>query len=259
MRIVVEHLGLERGGKTVLSGLTLSLEPGGFHGILGPNGAGKTTFLELMAGQRMPTSGCVEIDGRSIQDFGSRELARTISVVPQSAEFRFPFPVKEVVMMGRNPHIPRFGKPGKGDIAACSAAIRAADLDALSERPVTELSGGERQRVLFARALCQETPVLMLDEATSNLDIRHALSLLSEVKRRTTKGRLAVGIFQDINLAAQFCDRLHVVAEGGLAVSGSPETVVTQGWMEKIYGVSARIIEDPETRRPQVLHDTRYL
>jgi len=237
----------------VLQGVSFTLAAGRFYGLLGPNGCGKTTLLDLLAGLKRPADGRIRFRGRPLDAYNRRELAREIALVPQNFYINFPFTVHEVVMMGRYPHLKRFAPPRDADRRLVGEAMAAADLMGLARQPVTALSGGERQRVIFARALAQNTGMLMLDEATSNLDIRHTLGLLSRTRERVRQGRLTVlAVFQDVNLAALYCDELLFLQAGGLVAQGTTAEVMRADVLEAVYGVDGRIRPHAEYGLPQV-------
>ena len=208
-----------RPGKTIIDDLSLEIGKGLFYGLMGPNGCGKTTLIDLLAGHLAPQAGKIALDGRDLGDYGKRALALKIALVPQFYNINFPYTAREIVLMGRYPHLSRFAAIGPEEIEQVEAVMAETDTLSLADRPVTELSGGERQRVVFARALVQETPVLFLDEATANLDINHTLNLLTLVKRRIAeKGLTVISVFQDMNLAAAFCDRLVLLNRGRILI-----------------------------------------
>lgn len=241
----IDRLSFAYASRRVLAEVTLAVAEASFTGIVGPNGSGKTTLLELLCGLRRPADGRVRLKGRELASYPRRELARLLALVPQNFYINFPFSVREVVAMGRYPHIPRFGRPGAADRERVAAAMEAAGVAEFAERFVTELSGGERQRVVFARALAQDAPVLLLDEATSNLDIGQALRLLGIAGRSVrAEGRTVVAIFQDINQAAVCCDRLIVLSQGRLAACGATDAVLTPATIRAVFGVEARVVRD---------------
>ena len=245
------HFSYPRG--PVLKGVSFTLTAGNFYGLLGPNGCGKTTLLDLLAGFRRPSGGRIAFRGRPLDSYARRELAREIALVPQDFYINFPFRVQEVVMMGRYPHLKRFARPDSEDHRLVRDAMEAADTDRFARQPVTTLSGGERQRVVFARALAQNAGVLMLDEATSNLDIRHTLGLLSRTREQVRRGRQTVlAVFQDINLAALYCDKLLFLREGRLVVQGPTEEVMQAETLQHVYGVGGCIRPHAEYGLPQV-------
>jgi iron complex transport system ATP-binding protein len=237
------------GDRKVLDGLSFALTPGRFYGILGPNGCGKSTLIDLLMGFQRPQAGQIRYRGRPLASRRRRDLAREIALVPQNFYINFPFTALDVVMMGRYPHMPRFSPPAAGDLAAVEAVMARTDTLAFKHRYMNEMSGGERQRIVFARALVQDTPVLMLDEATSNLDIHHTLTLMDivaeEVRRRQ---KLVVAVIQDINLAASYCDRLILMKGGRIVDCGETQNVLTPDNIRAVFGVASRIYKDPYTR-----------
>ena len=249
----IENLHFGYPQRRVLQGLALSLAPGRFYGLLGPNGCGKTTLLDLMAGLRQPARGTVRFKGRGLNTYPRRALAREMALVPQDFYISFPFAVQDVVMMGRYPHLKRFAHPGAEDRRRVAAAMAATDTRRFARRPVTALSGGERQRVVFARALAQDTGVLLLDEATANLDIRHTLDLLNRVRDNVREGRQTViAVFQDVNLAAMYCDELLFIKDGRIAEQGPTDAVMRAETLLAIYGVAGHIRPHADDGRPQV-------
>ena len=237
----------------VLQGLSLKLAGGRFYGLLGPNGCGKTTLLDLMAGLKRPTDGRILFNGQPLSAYRRRQLAREMALVPQNFYVNFPFAVQEVVMMGRYPHLKRFAHPGPEDDRRVRDAMEITDTLRFARQPVTALSGGERQRVIFARALAQNAKVLMLDEATSNLDIRHSLALLSQTRDRVRRHRLTViAVFQDVNLAAMYCDDLLFLQDGRIGAQGPTAEVMQADTLHAIYGVKGRIRAHAEYGLPQV-------
>jgi iron complex transport system ATP-binding protein len=237
----------------VLNGASLTLPAGRFYGLLGPNGCGKTTLLDLMAGLKRPDGGTIAFRGRPLGAYRRRELAREIALVPQNFYVNFPFSVHDVVMMGRYPHLPRFAHPGADDHRQVQNAMAATDTERFARQSVTALSGGERQRVVFARALAQNTGVLMLDEATANLDIRHTLALLGRTRERVRQnGQTVIAVFQDVNLAALYCDELLFLQDGRIVSQGPTETVMKAEILQAVYGVEGRIRPHTEYGLPQV-------
>ncbi len=233
------------GAVSALHGVSVDLAPGRFHGIIGPNGSGKTTLLDILLGLRRPQAGEVIFDGRPIAAYGRRELARRVALVPQEFAIDFDYTVAEMVMMGRHPYLPRFGTPGEEDRRVVARAMALLDVAAFAGRPVTGLSGGEKQRVVVARALAQDTPYLLLDEATASLDIRHTLQILGTARRLVAEeGRTVVAVLHDCNLAAAFCDRLLVLDRGRLAAHGPTAEVLTPELFARVFGVRARLSRD---------------
>jgi iron complex transport system ATP-binding protein len=245
MNFELQGVGFSFDGKNVVDGVSIALAPGRFHGVVGPNGCGKTTLVDLLCRFRAPQRGKILYGGKALGAYSKRQLAREIALVPQNFYINFPFRVRDVVMMGRYPYVPRFGRPSARDADIVAEVMEAADVAAMSGRLVTELSGGERQRVVFARALAQDTPVLVLDEATSNLDIGHAIRLLGLAAQRVRRGSATVlAVFQDINQAAAYCDRLIFMAGGRIAASGDTCDVLTPDTVRAVFGVAARVYHD---------------
>jgi iron complex transport system ATP-binding protein len=192
----------------VLDGISLTVQRGTFLAVAGPNGAGKSTLVNLLAGLLRPQAGAVSIEAADIRSYSHRDLARKVAVVRQESIPPFGFSVAETVMMARTPHYGQWGFESQFDRTLVTEALDATDTAQFASRPLADLSGGERQRVLIARALAQDTPILLLDEPTSFLDLKHQVEiydLLKSVQR--DKGRTIIAITHDINLAAQYCDR----------------------------------------------------
>lgn len=245
------HFGYAHG--PVLQGLSLTLTAGRLYGLLGPNGCGKTTLLDLLAGLRRPRQGRITFRNRALASYSRQALAREIALVPQNFYVNFPFAVRDVVMMGRYPHLKRFARPEAEDLRLVAKAMAATDTVRFARQPVTALSGGERQRVIFARALAQDTGVLMLDEATANLDIRHTLDLLRLTRQRVrARQQTVIAVFQDINLAAMYCDEILFMKDGGIAVQGPTAEVMRADNLQSIYGVDGHIRPHSTYGLPQV-------
>ena len=242
-------------GKKVIDGVSLALAPGRFYGVIGPNGCGKTTMVDLLCRFRAPQQGRIDYNGKRLSAFSKRQLAREISLVPQNFYINFPFRVRDVVMMGRYPYIPRFGRPSGRDAGIVADVMAAADVAGMAERLVTELSGGERQRVVFARALAQDTPVLILDEATSNLDVGHAIRLLGLAARRVQQeSKTVLAVFQDINQAAAYCDHLVFMSRGKVAAHGDTRDVLNPDTVRAVFGVEARVTHDDYSNSLHVVY-----
>ena len=232
-------------GKRAIDDVSLDLKPGRFYGVVGPNGCGKTTLVDLLCRFRAPQQGQISYSGKELCAYSKRQLAREVALVPQNFYINFPFRVREVVMMGRYPYIPRFSRPTERDAGIVADVMEAADVAGMAERLVTELSGGERQRVVFARALAQDTPVLILDEATSNLDVGHAIKLLGLAADRVrSESRTVLAVFQDINQAAAHCDYLVFMVRGKIAAHGETRDVLNPATVRAVFDVEARVYHD---------------
>lgn len=240
--------------RTIFSGISLDFPTGGFHGVLGPNGSGKTTLLDLITGHLKPVKGEILLDGHPLEDLSAAQLARKCALVPQDFRVNFPFTVDQVVMMGRYPHLGRFGAPDAHDRELVDQAMAATGILDFSLRHVTELSGGERQRVVFARALAQDATCLILDEATSNLDIGHTLALMNLAAHQVKDQKLTViSVLQDINLAARFCHSLLFIKNGKAAAHGPVKEVLTQAVIKEVFEVASKVYYDETIQCPQVV------
>ena len=248
----VEDLSVELGGSEIVSSVSLTADEGELVGLVGPNGAGKTTLLRAVQGLIQPTQGSVTVEGQAIENLSARARGRHIANVPQETGLSFPFPVREAVAMGRNPHIGRFGTSDKVDERRVLTALEKTNLTAFTDRPVTELSGGERQRVLLARAFAQNAPLLLIDEPTSNLDINHAVNTLDMVRSAVNEDTAAVAAIHDLDLAARYCDRLVLLVDGAVLAVGSPESVLTRERLRTAFGIETVVSSDPTTGAPRV-------
>lgn len=250
----MDNLGVCFGSKQALSGVSLSVRAGEYLGVIGPNGSGKSTLLRAMAGAVRPSAGRVRLDGRDVSDFKGRELARRLAVVPQDGEVSFDFSLLDVVLMGRSPRLGRFQREGEGDLAVAERVLERTNLLDLAGQPVGALSGGERQRAMIARALAQETDVLFLDEPTAHLDINFQVEILHLVARENREnGKTVVVVLHDLNLAAEFCDRLVMLSGGEVFADGSPDEVITAENVQSVYGSAVWVRKHPTSGRPYVL------
>jgi iron complex transport system ATP-binding protein len=243
-----EGAAVALGGRTLLAGLDFHVEPGEVLGLVGRNGVGKTTLLRAaLAGQPLER-GRVTVAGDDVRRLSRRALARRLALVPQDLHVPFPFRVGELVLMGRAPHQPLLGLESQSDLERAEAALERLGLSGLADREIDTLSGGERQLVLFARALVQDPAVLLLDEPTAFLDLRHRVDVLREVRSFTRSGRAALVVSHDLSLAARTCDRLVLLGEGGIVCQGPPEAVLTPEHLSRGFGVDAEILPGPDGR-----------
>lgn len=238
-------LGMDFGNGPVLDAVDVALRPGEMVGLIGPNGAGKSTLLSLLMGLFRASTGEVLVAGRALSGLSRRRLARIMALVPQHLEIGFAFRVREVVAMGRYPYLGRFQVAGAADLAAIDEAMALTGVDLLANRTIDTLSGGERQRVLIARAIAQQTPVVLLDEVTANLDLSHQLEVLELAARMAAEGRLVVAAIHDLTMASRYCERLLLLADGQLRVDGSVREVLTPEHLRRFFGVDANIDQAP--------------
>ena len=241
----------------VLTQFSLNIHPGVFLGIVGPNGSGKSTLVRALSRALRPSSGTVLLNESDLyMGVSAREAARAIGVVPQETAVSLDFSVREVVRMGRAPHLPRrpFASETAEDERVVTEAMRAARVEGLADRTVPTLSGGERQRVLFARALAQQPDVILLDEPTAHLDLRHQTETLTLARDLAHVGGKAVlAVLHDINLAAAYCDALVLLHAGRIVAQGPPEQVVTAANLQEVYGARVWVRRHPASGRPLVL------
>ncbi|NUR24803.1 MAG: ABC transporter ATP-binding protein, partial [Catenulispora sp.] len=226
--------------------------------VIGPNGCGKSTLLRALARLLRPAAGAVLLDGTAIARLPTRQVARTVGLLPQSPTAPDGITVAELVARGRHPHQGLLRRWSDADERATAEAMAATGVADLADRPVDELSGGQRQRVWAAMALAQETPLLLLDEPTTYLDIAHQVEFLDLCARlHEEQGRTLVAVLHDLNQAARYADHLIVLREGRVAASGPPREVVTAELVEEVFGLPCRVIEDPETGGPLVVPRAR--
>lgn len=227
----------------VLRGVDIRFESGTLTGVIGPNGSGKTTLIKILSGALQPSSGVVRLKGRDINSYTARELARNMSVVPQSSHIEFDMTALDIALMGRQPYIRRFERESPADLGIAREALRRTDVLRYENTPVTALSGGEMQRVVIARALTQQAGVMLLDEPVSSLDISHASRILRLTRDLVREdGVCGVCVLHDLSLAGWFCDKIALMHGGRVFAYGRPEEVLTGKNILAVYGVPADII-----------------
>ena len=241
------------GGGPVTHDVSLRVPGGEVVGLVGPNGSGKTTLVRVASRALRPVSGTVLVDGVDPYTLSARRAARRLAVVPQDVAPVFSFTALEVAMMGRAPHRGPWRLGGADDWARVRDSLRATGVAELADRSIEELSGGERRRVILAQALAQDTPVLVLDEPTTHLDLLHVLELLGVVRELADRrGSAILATFHDLNLAAATCDRMCVLAEGSIVADGPPQAVLTRELLAEVYRVEAEVVPNALTGRPMV-------
>jgi iron complex transport system ATP-binding protein len=238
---------------SVLNHVTFSVSNGDFYVVIGPNGSGKTTLMKIISGILKPMDGNVRIQGRIMEEYPRKQLARTIAYVPQMAKTEFPFSVKDVILMGRSPHLGLLGFERKRDMKIAEQAMGFTEVSHLADRRLGELSGGECQRVFIARAICQEPEIMLLDEPTASLDLAHQVRVMDLMERlREERSITVVMVSHDINLAAMYGNRVLLLKRGRIVEMGSPDRVITFDALENAYGCKLLVDENPLGRFPRV-------
>jgi iron complex transport system ATP-binding protein len=241
------------GGTQAARSVTLEVKRGELLGIIGPNGSGKSTLLRLLGGLLKPGSGRIVLDGLSIARLRRNALARRVAFLPQRVETTFAFTAEEIVAQGRHPHLSALGFLSRDDLRAIAARMTETDTLALARRPFDDLSGGERQRVLIASVLAQEADHLLLDEPTSALDIQHQAEVFTLLRNSARAGIAVAVVVHDLNLAAQFCDRLVLMSVGQLVGDGPPAETLRFDTLAPVYGGNVTVSTNPVTGGPLVV------
>lgn len=239
--------------RTVLHGLELEVSQGTVMALAGPNGVGKSTLLRAIAGALRPARGEIRVMGANIYAMSGRERALLVGMVPQNPELPRGATALEVTLMGRNPHLGLLAWESAADVDIAIEALRMTDAEELAERPVHQLSGGERQRVAIAMALAQQTPVVLLDEPTANLDLAYQPAIMRLLRELANSGKTVVTAVHDLTLAGQFCDSVALVGGGRVVACGPPEKTLTPEAIRQVYGAETLVLEHPETGKPIVV------
>jgi len=241
--------------KRVLENLSIDFHKGEFCALLGPNGAGKSTLLKAIIDFQLQKTGQVFISGKEFQDWSRRELAKQIAIIPQDFQLQFDYSVEDLVLMGRFPFLGRWQNYTTLDREKVGQILQQLDLTSLKNKLYSQLSGGERRRVSIARALAQETQVLLMDEAFANLDINHQLEimqLLSDINKEHNK--LIILVSHNINLASEYCERIIMLKEGIVIADGTPEDIVNTKNLKELYNAELKIIENPISGKPNLIY-----
>ncbi|GAB3262181.1 ABC transporter ATP-binding protein [Kineosporia babensis] len=252
--LATDHVKVGYDGRIICPDVSLQIQTGSYTAIIGPNACGKSTLLRAMARILPIAGGSVVLDGQDIAQVPTRELARRLGLLPQTSIAPEGIRVADLIARGRYPHQRIFDRWSAADEAAVVSALEATGTEELSGRMVDELSGGQRQRVWLAMVLAQQTPLLLLDEPTTFLDIAHQYGLLDLFQRlRAEHGRTIVVVLHDLNQAARYADHLIVMKEGAIVGSGRPADVLTAEMVQEVYGLPCRVEPDPETGTPMVI------
>ncbi|MGE3960361.1 MAG: ABC transporter ATP-binding protein [Dehalococcoidia bacterium] len=250
MRLAAQGLSLAYGGRTVVDDVSLEIRSGEFCVIVGPNASGKSTLLRGLARVMHPRAGRVFLGDEDIANLDSREVARRLAILPQMQQFDVDLVVEELVWRGRTPHHRPLRPATEADQDAVERAIELAGLHELRERPLRSLSGGERQRAWLALALAQEPRVLLLDEPTTFLDLRHQVEVMEVLRQLNEGGLTVVAVLHDLALASRYAHRILGVAGGRVALDGAPSDVLTPEALSGLFGLAMLAVTDPRTGRP---------
>ncbi|WP_027645663.1 ABC transporter ATP-binding protein [Salinispora pacifica] len=244
--------------RTISRELTVDVPDQSFTVVIGPNACGKSTLLRALSRLLRPNVGAVLLDGADIHRRPARDIAKTLGLLPQSSIAPDGIAVAELVSRGRYPHQGLLRQWSREDEAVVAESMAATGVADLADRPVAELSGGQRQRVWLAMALAQQTPLLLLDEPTTYLDIAHQIEILDLCARlHEEEGRTLVAVLHDLNQAARYATHLIAMRDGQVVATGPPQTVVTAALVEEVFGLPCRVIDDPETGTPLVVPAAR--
>ncbi|MFF5036703.1 ABC transporter ATP-binding protein [Nocardia salmonicida] len=254
VRLQASELTLGYGPTTVVDGLDLDITGGTVTAVIGPNGCGKSTLLRAMARLMRPTGGHVQLDGKRIDRMSTKEVARVLGILPQSPLAPEGLTVADLVARGRHPHQRWYRQWSEDDESAINEALTWTDMVEFADRSLDELSGGQRQRAWISMALAQNTDLLLLDEPTTFLDLAHQIEVLDLVRRlHAEAGRTVVMVLHDLNLAARYAHRLVAMRAGRVVAAGTPAEVLTEEVVAEVFGLRAKVIEDPVTGTPLVV------
>jgi iron complex transport system ATP-binding protein len=250
--VAARGLSVRLGGVPVLKSVSFEARPGEIAGLIGPNGAGKSTLLRALAGLIRPNSGDVHLGDVPLKGLNAGERARRIAFMPQH-DAMHPFTALETVLMGRYAHLGRFELEGSQDRRIAREAMTQTDTTQFENRQLDRLSGGERQRVILARALAQQAGIILLDEPSASLDLRHRLSVMETLRAEAVGRQVAVVVaLHDVSLAGRYCDRLVLLSEGVIVADGRPANVLTPANLRNVFGVETVVQLDPATGYPQI-------
>lgn len=253
-RLRAEKVRLGYGEHTVIDGLDLDVLQGTVTAIIGPNGCGKSTLLRALGRLLRPSFGQVVLDGKRIDRLPTRAVAKVLGILPQSPQAPEGLTVADLVARGRHPHQAWYRQWSRDDEEAVAQALAWTGMSEFAERPVDQLSGGQRQRAWLSMALAQGTDLLLLDEPTTFLDLAHQIEILDLIRRlHRDAGRTVVMVLHDLNLAARYADRLVAMRDGRIVAEGTPAAVLTEPLLAEVFGLAARVVDDPVTGTPLVV------
>ncbi|MEA3475680.1 MAG: ABC transporter ATP-binding protein [Candidatus Cloacimonadota bacterium] len=254
--IKIKNLSFQYDRDIVLKNISLEIKKHDFIGIIGPNGAGKSTLLKCLSGFLKSKEGKIFLGDKPVESYEKIELAKQVSVVTQQSYYEFDFYVKDIVLMGRFPYLRFWQNFRKSDEKATKNTLKELELSHLANRRLSELSGGEFQLVMIARALNQDTDILLLDEPAAHLDIHHQIRIFSILKKlNLEQKKTIISVSHNINLAAEFCDKILILADGEIADFGKVKEVINEKQLSKIYQVPVRVVNNPFTEKPNIVYD----
>jgi len=243
-----------RPGRDVIKDISFSVAAGEFLGVIGPNGSGKSTLLKVMSRVLGRRTGEISFDGRSLKSFKPKEFSRRAAFVGRDNLINFSFTVEDIALLGRTPHLGRLQSESQHDLAIARRALQFTDTFAFKDQAIDSLSEGERQRVLVAKALAQEPELLFLDEPTSHLDIGHQIQMLDLFRRLNRQKKMTmIMVIHDLNLAAEYCDRLLLLDSGRIHCQGAPAKVLSYANIEAVYKTVVVVKDNPVTHKPYVM------
>jgi len=254
----IQNLSVDYGTRRILHNVSFEVQSGEVLALIGPTGAGKSTLIREVSGVLTIAGGHVRTNGDDFASLSTLQRAKYVATVPQAVSLPPPYTVWETVMFGRTPYLGFLGQPSKKDEEIAHQSLGRVSALPFAERRVGELSGGEQQRVLLARALCQSTPILLLDEPTAHLDLQYQVGLLELVSELAHKDNLAVLIaLHDLNLAAHYADRVALMVAGQIKAEGKPDQVLRQELIEEAYCLPVQVVRHPFLDIPLVLPDKK--
>ncbi|MBQ4782583.1 Fe(3+) dicitrate ABC transporter ATP-binding protein FecE [Pectobacterium versatile] len=250
MELTTQNLTAGYGDKRILDGLSLSLPAGKITALLGPNGCGKSTLLKCFAKLLTPESGTIQLNGKSLSMFSARQLSRHLALLPQQHLTPEGITVRDMVAYGRSPWLSLWGRLSPDDRQRVQLAMEKTHIVDLADKRLTDLSGGQRQRAFLAMLLAQDTPVVLLDEPTTYLDINHQVELMKLLRELNQAGKTVVTVLHDLNQASRYCDHLVMLADGRVMAEGSPHEVMKPELLQRVFSIDAEIHAEPVSGQP---------
>ncbi|MDY4349973.1 Fe(3+) dicitrate ABC transporter ATP-binding protein FecE [Pectobacterium brasiliense] len=250
MELTTQNLTAGYGNKRILDGLSLSLPAGKITALLGPNGCGKSTLLKCFAKLLTPESGAIQLNGKPLSAFSARQLSRHLALLPQQHLTPEGITVRDMVAYGRSPWLSLWGRLSPDDRQRVQLAMEKTHIVDFADKRLTDLSGGQRQRAFLAMLLAQDTPVVLLDEPTTYLDINHQVELMKLLRELNQAGKTVVTVLHDLNQASRYCDHLVMLSGGRVMAQGSPHEVMKPALLQQVFSIDAEIHAEPVSGQP---------